>query len=57
MAKKPSPWFWEARGGWYITRNGQHIKLGKHPEDSPPPAKRNGKWIVPESIISTAWVP
>ncbi len=51
MAKKPSPWFWEARGGWYITRNGQHVSLGKHPADSPSPTKRNGKWVVPEPIM------
>ncbi|HTU17857.1 MAG TPA: site-specific integrase [Gemmataceae bacterium] len=51
MAKKPSPWFWEARDGWYITRNGQHIKLGKHPADAPPPSKRNGKWVVPDSVM------
>lgn len=51
MAKKPSPWFWEARGGWYITRNGQHVSLGKHPGDSPFPTKRNGKWVVPDAIM------
>jgi hypothetical protein len=51
MAKRPSPWFWGARGGWYITRNGQHVNLGKHPADSPPPSKRNGKWVVPEAVM------
>ena len=51
MAKKPSPWFWEARDGWYITRNGQHVNLGKHPADSPPPSKHNGKRVVPDPIM------
>src|SRR5262245_50815669 len=51
MAKKPSPWFWEARDSWYITRNGQHVNLGKHPADSPLPSKRNGKWVVPDLIM------
>src|SRR5262245_14979035 len=51
MAKKPSPWYWEARGGWYITRQGQHVSLGKHPADAPPPSKRGGKWVVPEPIL------
>jgi len=52
MAKKPSPWYWEARDGWYITRQGQHIHLGKHPADAPPPNKRNGKWVVPYPIMT-----
>ena len=51
MSKKPSPWYWEARGGWFITRNGQHVNLGKHPADSPPPSKRHGKWVVPDPIM------
>src|SRR5437667_11222182 len=51
MAKKPSPWFWEARGGWYITRHGQYVNLGKHPADAPPPSKRGGKWVIPAPIM------
>lgn len=51
MSKKPSPWYWEARSGWYITRDGQHVNLGKHPADSPPPSKRSGKWVVPNPIL------
>src|SRR5262245_48522591 len=52
MAKKPSPWYWEARDGWYITRQGQHVHLGKQPADTPPPNKRNGKWVVPDPIMT-----
>ncbi len=42
MARKASPWFWQARSGWYITKNNPHYLLGKHPEDASPPRKRYG---------------
>ena len=50
MARKASPWYWEARSGWYITKNNQHHPLGKHPEDAPPPRKHKGKWNAPPAV-------
>ena len=39
MAKKASPWFWEARNGWYVLLNGQRHLLGDHPADAARPQK------------------
>jgi integrase len=52
MAKKASPWFWEARDGWYVLLNGQRHFLGEHPIDAPRPqkSKKTGKWNSPQSI-------
>ena len=50
MARTPSPWFWEERNGWYITKDGQRHFLGEHPPDSPKPKKARGKWNAPDSI-------
>jgi hypothetical protein len=50
MARKPSPWYWPERNGWYTILNGQRQPLGNHPADAPPPQKRKGKWVTPESI-------
>src|SRR5580700_5588818 len=50
MARKPSPWYWPERNGWYTILNGQRQPLGDHPADAPPPVKRKGKWFPPLSI-------
>ena len=52
MAKKASPWFWEARNGWYVLLNGQRHFLGEHPADAPRPqkSKKTGKWNSPAPI-------
>ena len=50
MARKPSPWYWPERNGWYTILNGQRQSLGNHPEDAPPPLKRRGKWVIPSAI-------
>jgi integrase len=50
MARKPSPWYWPERNGWFTILNGQRQPLGNHPADAPPPQKRKGKWIAPLAI-------
>ena len=50
MARRPSPWYWPERNGWYTILNGQRQSLGNHPEDAPPPVKRRGKWVIPSAI-------
>jgi integrase len=50
MARKPSPWYWPERNGWFTILNGQRQPLGNHPADAPPPQKRKGKWVIPTAI-------
>jgi integrase len=52
MAKKASPWYWEARNGWYVIFNGKRHRLGDHPEGAAKPkqSSKTGKWNTPESI-------
>jgi integrase len=50
MARKPSPWYWPERNGWFTILNGQRQPLGNHPDDAPPPVKRKGKWVIPPTI-------
>ncbi len=50
MARKPSPWYWPERNGWYTILHGKRQHLADHPADAPPPKKRGGKWIVPPAI-------
>jgi integrase len=51
--KKPSPWYTEIRsgGGWFVKLGTDQYPLGKHPEGSPPPHKRDGKWNPPQPIL------
>ena len=48
MARKPSPWYWPERNGWFTILNGHRHPLGEHPADLPTPQKRKGKWVVPQ---------
>lgn len=52
MARKPSPWWWEAEQGWYVNYQGQRRPLGKHPPGAPKPKKsdKTGKWNTPREI-------
>ena len=50
MARKPSPWYWPERNGWFTILHGQRVPLGSHPADLSPPQKRKGKWIAPPPI-------
>jgi integrase len=50
VARKPSPWYWPERNGWYTILNGQRHSLGEHPADTPSPQKRKGKWVAPPQI-------
>ena len=44
MPRKPEPWYWERRNGWYVQLNGKHVFLGEHPSDAPKPEKnKKGK--------------
>lgn len=52
MARTPSPWYWPERNGWFTILDGKRHSLGDHPADSPPPAKRKGKWVPPASIAT-----
>src|SRR6516164_9087924 len=50
MARKPSPWYWPERHGWYTILNGQRRHLLDLPADALPPKKRNGKWVAPPEV-------
>ena len=50
MARTAHPWYWKERSGWFVIVNGQRQFLGDHPPHSHPPRKKNGKWVLPESI-------
>lgn len=50
MARKPSPWYWPERNGWFTILNGSRHSLGEHPKDLPQPTKRKGKWVAPLTI-------
>ncbi len=51
MAKKASPWWWEARKGWYVQLDGQRHFLGEHPESRPKPRKGKTGWNAPQEIL------
>jgi integrase len=51
VARTASPWFWEERQGWYVTKDGQRHFLGEHPQGAPPPRKVKKKWNAPEPIL------
>src|SRR5438876_306402 len=48
-----TPWFWEKRNGWYVQKDGKHVKLGEHPADAKPPkkSKTTGQWNPPDEIM------
>lgn len=50
MARKPSPWYWPERHGWYTILGGQRRHLVDLHPDVPPPKKRNGKWVAPPEV-------
>ena len=52
--KHPAPWFSETRsgGGWFVKIHGKQTFLGKHPQGSPRPTKRNGRWNPPPDIMA-----
>lgn len=52
MAKKSSPWYWQARNGWYVTLNGKRYCLGLHPDvaKKPEKSKKTGRWNSPPEI-------
>ena len=50
MARTASPWFWEERNGWYVTKDGTRHFLGSHPPDAPAPRKLKGKWNAPDAV-------
>ena len=52
MARKPSPWYWPERNGWFTILGGTRRPLGDHPADLPPPVKRKGKWVAPPAIAT-----
>jgi integrase len=39
MAKRPEPWYWAARKGWYIQVNKKQILLAKAPQETKIPPK------------------
>ena len=50
MARKPSPWYWPERNGWFTILDGKRRSLGDHPAEAAPPQKRKGRWIPPAAI-------
>lgn len=34
MARRPRPWFWKARQGWYVTINGERHDLGSEKDEA-----------------------
>jgi integrase len=51
VARTASPWFWEERQGWYVTKDGQRHLLGEHPQGAPPPRKIKKRWNAPPAIV------
>jgi integrase len=53
MAKKPNPWYWEARNLWCVKVAGERHVLGEHPPEAPPPqkSKKTGRWNPPQAIL------
>ncbi len=53
MAKKPNPWYWEARNVWCVKIDGERQLLGEHPPDLPLPtkSKKTGRWNPPQPIL------
>lgn len=50
MGRRPKPWWWKSRNGWYVILDGVKRRLGAHPEDSPAPRKGKTGWNVPKQI-------
>lgn len=50
MARKPSPWYWPERHGWYTILRGQRQHLLDLPPEVPPPKKRKGRWVAPPEV-------
>jgi hypothetical protein len=51
IARVGSPWFWEERKGWYVSKDGQRHFLGAHPEGAPITRKHKGTWNVSQVIV------
>src|SRR4051794_5513261 len=51
--RKPWPWYSDSRsgGGWFVKLGGEQYSLGKHPDGSPPPRKKGGRWNPPDVIL------
>lgn len=50
MARKPSPWYWPERHGWYTILHGHRHHLLDLADDAPAPRKRDGQWVVPKEV-------
>jgi integrase len=50
MARKPSPWYWPERHGWFTIIDSRRHRLLDLPAEAPPPKKRNGRWIIPPEV-------
>lgn len=52
MAKKATPWYWEARDGWYVNVGGRRHSLGEHQPGAarPEKSKKTGRWNSPPQI-------
>jgi len=48
--RKPKPWYWAYKKGWYVKVGGVQHPLGKHHEDRPPARDKKGEWkpVPPE---------
>src|SRR4051812_48707655 len=45
MARRPHPWYWKARKGWYVQYNKKQILLGKADrETTKPPPEVEAEW-------------
>jgi hypothetical protein len=44
--RKPEPWYWSARKGWYVQVNEKQVRVGE--DDNPKP---KGKPEPPEAVM------
>src|SRR5687768_17591269 len=48
--RQAQPWFRTEKNAWFVEHEGKQHRLGKHPEDSPPPTRGKTGWNPPKQI-------
>ena len=66
MARRPKPWFWKARGAWYVTIAGERHSLGEDKDEAydlfyslmrqPQQRKVSAEWVAAIFDAFLEWV-